>query len=524
MKNTIKKNLLRWFGLLFVLSVIVVSLVIINKTNRQTSQITASYDLRDYGLITSAKNQNGEKADGTSDVGTTVGLCWAFSALSSLESNMLKQGITASPNDENANLSPWYLGNYIGYNHPYYQFNDDTFPDVEPATAFGYLSKNFLGWGGDAGSFWVADYLLSGKELPLWKDSPMPTQDMSAQKTLTKPQTNATKKYILKDMDLLYAEDSSDKKEYRTRIKQYILKNGAVQSFVHLEVIDIEGINKQTCQGVVYTGHRFMDKVNHNLYTYETDKLCTALYTHAVTIAGWDDSRKINIDGHETTGAWLIKDSQGDNAHDHGYFWVAYDDKVFLDFFASGLIAEKSAAYQHPSVYQTHNGGLSKISPEEKFAENSMIELGSYSYLLNGIEGKDSWGFAKFNLTKDEKLKAVALFTGNPYEKVTINVYKNSEKSGVLLSKEFDIAEIGYHLLDLGKEISFSAQDTIVIGAGFKYNINQKRLPLVYVRDNNYSFKFPTYYAALDGGIFRLTPYSDLCKDCSFFMQAVMAL
>ena len=101
-------------------------------------------------------------------MGSTVGLCWAFSSLASLESSMLKQGITSNPLSMEASLSPWYLGNYIGFNIPCHEYNPNIIPGLLPATAFGYYNFS-CGWGGtsvsSAAGHWTADYLISGKEI-----------------------------------------------------------------------------------------------------------------------------------------------------------------------------------------------------------------------------------------------------------------------------------------------------------------------------------------------------------------------
>lgn len=48
---------------------------------------------------------------------------------------------------------------------------------------------------------------------------------------------------------------------------------------------------------------------------------------HAVTTAGYDDSKKIKnqIDGKETTGAFLIRNSWGTSWGDNGYGWLPYE-------------------------------------------------------------------------------------------------------------------------------------------------------------------------------------------------------
>jgi len=518
-----QSNFLKWLiWIIVIIFLILISLYFYKKYQPNTiSKLPASYDLRDYKLITPVKNQMGLLPDGSSDINSTVGLCWAFAGLNSLESNMLKQGIVSNPEDPEANLSPWYLGNYIGYNMPSYIFNDNTLPGTVPPMAFSYTSDTG-GWGG-GGAFWVADYLVAGKGLPLWQDSPIPTELMSQRMPLSKPVTDKLKKYTIKDNDLFFRQNFSSDQELAYAIKNYILNNGSIQSMIHLEPVDTEGIDEETCEGITFTGQRFMDKANHNLYTYDTNSLCTALYTHAVSIAGWDDNRPISVNGHNTTGAWLIKDSAGPKSHDNGYFWVAYDDQVHLKLFASGLIAQKDDIYKHPSTYQTHTGLLSAPNPDQIYDSNTINEMGGMNYLFSGSANKDSWGFADFKIETDEKLKAIAIYTSNRNEEVTANVYKNSITNQPLFTKKFNIPEIGYHLLDLGTEIPFSAGDTAIIGIGFTANANKSKLPLLYVQDNNYDFTYPTYFGTYQNGTYDLKPYNELCENCSLYMQAVMA-
>jgi hypothetical protein len=78
------------------------------------------------------KNQNGTKPDVTTDIGATVGLCRAVSALNSMESNILKQDIVSDPSADEANLSPSYIENYIGYNNPCHEHKSFVEPGVEP--------------------------------------------------------------------------------------------------------------------------------------------------------------------------------------------------------------------------------------------------------------------------------------------------------------------------------------------------------------------------------------------------------
>jgi hypothetical protein len=481
--------------------------------------IPAKYDLRNHNLVTPVKDQSGKKPDGTSDFGSTVGLCWAFSSLASLESNMLKQGITSDPLSAQANLSPWYLGNYIGFNRPWYEFNAETIPDLEPSTPFGYYEPGY-GWGG-GGSFWTADYLIAGKELPTWNDCPMPTDDQTARRTLNPPSTSQTKKYNIARMSLIFADDFPGLTHYRNRIKRYILENGAIQSFIHLEAIDNEGMTRQIVNGVEYVGFRFMDKANFNMYTYETDNLGSGFLTHAIAIVGWDDARVINVGGHATTGAWLIKDSQSDTSWNNGYFWVAYDD-LAINVMASGLVAD-TENYEHQSRYQTHPGILSNLTGVSHCNDENCLDWGGeHGYLLNGYDTGVSWGFAEFPLSIDERLAAVGIFSGNRNQKVTIRIYKNNLQPPPLLTKKFTLDEIGYHLLKLGTDIRFQAGETMIIGVGFEHAFGHNHLPLAYVQNDEHDFLYPTYFGRQEGRAFQLTAYSEIDPHRAFFLQAIV--
>jgi hypothetical protein len=485
----------------------------------------SAYDLRVHGWITPVRNQNGVKPDGTSDIGSTVGLCWAFSSLASLESSMLKQDITNNPQSPEASLSPWYLGNYIEFNNPCYEYNPNTIPELLPSTAFGYYNSS-CGWGGggisSASGHWTAEYLISGKEIPTWDDCPMPADDMTSHLTLSPPVSQLKEKYNIERMLLYFADDFLSIDDYRMEIKNYILEFGAIQSFVHLEAIDFPGMISQLCNGIEYIDYRFMDKVNFNMFTYKTDDLCTGLFTHAIAIIGWDDNRNINIEGHTTKGAWLIKDSSGDMSWDDGFFWVAYDDPV-ISAFAVGLVACNESNYEHQSKYQTSPGILSTLSPETQCNDDNCIDFGMYSYLLNGNSTGTAWGVAKFSLTNNEVLVAFGLFCSNRNQKVRVHIYRDNLNSTPLHTQDFTLDELGYHLLKLNHEIEFSSNETMIIAVGFENESFHTRLPLCYVQNENHSFVNPTFFGTMEDGVFQLQPYSDFKPNSAFYIQAIVA-
>ncbi len=431
---------------------------------------------------------------------------------------MLKQGITASPQGLDASLSPWYVGNHIGFNHPCYEFNHETMPDLLPPTTFGYYELS-CGWGGIGA--WVGEYLIAGSEIPTWNDCPMPVEAMTAHITLSPPLTDFKKKYNIAEMSWYFADDFPSITDYREQIKCHILNYGAIQSYVHLEAIDLPGMISQIVNGIEYTGYRFMDKENFDMYTYEMENFGTILFTHAVGIIGWDDNRRINVGGHTATGAWLIKDSNGETSWDGGYFWVAYDDPA-INVIALGLVAGKKDKYAHQSTYQTHPGIMSKILPGIPCNDDNCLDLGLYGYLFNGNASGTSWAVAEFPIIKDETLVAIGIFSGNRNQKVHIEVHKNSLANNPLHTQTFTPNETGYHLLELGNDILFLAHETMVLAAGYETSPQQPRLPLCYVLNEDHNFAFNTYFGTKEGNVFQLTPYAEFDPRAAFYMQAVV--
>lgn len=238
--------------------------------------LPSRYDLRDYGRITSVKNQG------------IPGPCWAFAALGAMESSYLTQGLNTD--GKIPDLSELQLAFYA-YKSP-----------VKERNFTSHIKSGTLSLEGS--SFISAAFLMRLSGSTNERELRYTTQLTDSQKkAMMKREPESYKRSMrLRDAYFLL----NDELDIASK-KKLIMNHGAITISLYSEP------SKYHSKGKYYTYF-------NNSHGHETN--------HDVLIAGWDDnfSRENFSPKPNHNGAWLIKNSWGEmRGNNNGYFWLSYE-------------------------------------------------------------------------------------------------------------------------------------------------------------------------------------------------------
>lgn len=306
-----------------------------NAVTSAQSDLPESYSSKDLGFVTSVKKQSYND-------------CWAFAGLAAFESKLLRNGYNIESMSE-SHLNAWATtrSNNKGWIRSYTG-------DGYGTTALGY----FTSWQGgilesDAGQIDVTK-VEHGDDVA----TNLAKYGVTAVEYLTKDNPDA--------------------------IKRAIRENGGVYSaYAHAP----------SCLSDDRTAY-YMPSTYASGYT-----------GHAIEVVGWDDN--YSVDNFKTSlnikpknpGAWLIKNSWGNNNSLGGYFWMSYEDKFIFatKYKPSYAIKSVQSINDNTKLYQNEIDGATY--------EFSYINSNNITY-LNKFDFSDGYNTLDKVIFKSESLNS----------------------------------------------------------------------------------------------------------------------
>ena len=295
-----------------------------------SSAIPTKYSSVEKGWVTSVKNQQYHNT------------CWIFSTMSTLETALLKKGYGSYDlSEEHMDIWATERDNHTGWTRT---LNSGSLFE----TAMGYLAS------------WQGARLES--QIPF---------DYAQNRTFEKVDKLGTTTYGVTDIVILPDD--------RDTIKTAVMNYGAVSANFSANSI-------------------FFNSDKTAAYAYKTFSNNAQVQGHAVSIVGWDDSySKNNFKSGYTPpndGAWLCKNSWGNNNSIGGYLWISYDDPyLFSDILSTPFaiknvvpIDDNTKLYQVENYSDTYDFNLSEID-ENGFS----VDVKNITY-INKFDFTDKYG------------------------------------------------------------------------------------------------------------------------------------
>ena len=256
-----------------------------------SASMPTSYNTDHSKNVTSPRNQYG------------YGLCWAFSAIGAVESDLVARGLA----DDSVDLSERHLG-YFAHT-----------PNEGGSLSDG---KNWSNPYAGGNLYQAAGALIR------WNGTVNETEYPYMMYGMTKlSETDRNKSNFHLNNFYILPENNRDV------IKEYIQKDGGVAASFYFS----EGTTASNGSDV-------------ESYFYSTDKTST---NHGILIVGWDDNYSVASSPNTapSKGAWLCKNSWGSNWSDDGYFWISYSEGSLGGY----AVFEMESANKYNKLF-TYNG------------------------------------------------------------------------------------------------------------------------------------------------------------------------
>lgn len=265
----------------------------------KAASLPSYYSSVDEGYTTPVRDQG------------AYGTCWSFSIMAAVETNLVKQGLA----DRNLDLSEVALA--------YFLFHSQLDPlgltagDGVKAVHSSWLNEGgFADWG-----MWM---LAMNQGLAYENDAPYKGANDN-----TKLSGELAYNQTPFEVKNVYWEDIQNEDAIKELVRNY---GGVVLSYVMNE--------------------EFFDSSRESYY-FDGSDFATG---HAGLIVGWDDNYSASNFKNTPSrdGAWLIKNSWGENSHGDGYFWMSYDciTQQYGDDWYRRCVAVEMGPKDYDNIYQ----------------------------------------------------------------------------------------------------------------------------------------------------------------------------
>ena len=363
------------------------------------ARTTSSFDLRDEGLVTPVRNQ------GNADV------CLSFATIASLESTTLRK------TGETIDLSPFQM----------LYFAQMGTEEREANGVNEYMPDN--PYGGGYLPIYLAGSLAAGKGAARLQEGVNDgTLDMDESQRYASDVRLTDTTYINSSGKAYWEEPSPD--ELQQVVKNAIENKGPVV-IEFLSSFEYSNYNSET--GSYY--------ISSSMWNGGAD--------HSAVIIGWDDSySRFNFSEWQrpySDGAWLVKNSWGEDFGNDGYCWISYED-ASLGFIG---VFEGEQTRADESIYQKDIAG---------WRDSLSVDGTGSGYAAN-----------IFTSERNEKLDRVMLCTTGIGATYQVDIYRGivdgaNPRSGELVSTQKGSEEQpGYHTIELDTSVALTKGDTFSV-------------------------------------------------------------
>ena len=370
----------------------------------------------------------------------SYGVCWAFSTISLIETNLIKKDLVSSDID----LSELHLVNYT------YNCVNDPLGGLEgDINKFDTSHGSVMQYGGNVEM--AANSLLD------WEGAV--NEDVVPYTTEYVRQVENNQL----DDSLAYGKDVAH-----------------VQNFYRVNTTSKEDVKKAVMDYGAVSISYWSDQSN-NWSTQYYNSLTAAYYcpeghttNHAVNIVGWDDDYSSDnfATKPEGNGAWIVRNSWGSEYGKDGYFYLSYYDK---SIYSVGYTLEAELSDNYNNNYQYDGAML-------------------YGYMGYAGSNKYSNIFeAKANLGGSENIKAVSFMTGSSTNlNYTVSVYTNlsddaNPESGTLAAQKSGVT-------------TYDGMYTVVLDSSVNINEGKKFSVVVEVNSNSGKTAYLAYERSMQSG------------------------